>query len=89
MSDISTPAGPVMSPSEAARYTGVAVSTLAKMRCWGGGPEFLKLGRKVAYEQKPLDDWKNQRRARNTSDADRLPRRLTDERKTAAASAAA
>ena len=77
-SDISTLAGAVMLPPEAARYIGVAVSTLAKMRCWGGGPEFLKLGRKVAYERKPLDDWKSQRRAQNTSDADRLPRRLTD-----------
>ena len=49
--DLSNLAAGVMSPAEAARYIGVAVSTLAKMRCWGGGPEFLKLGRKVAYER--------------------------------------
>ena len=68
----------VMSPTEAARYLGLAVSTLAKMRCWGGGPEFLKLGRKVGYERSPCDEWKKQRRARNTSDAAaRLPAKLT------------
>ena len=67
-----------MSPQEAAQYIGVAVSTLAKMRCWGGGPEFLKLGRKVAYEREPLDFWKSRRRVRSTSDAERLPRRLAD-----------
>jgi len=66
----------VMSPQEAARYLGLAVSTLAKMRCWGGGPEFLKFGRKVKYERKPPDDWKNQRRARGTSEAARLPAKL-------------
>jgi hypothetical protein len=76
--DDASPVGIVMSPRQAAKYIGVAVSTLAKMRCWGGGPEYLKLGRKVAYEQEPLDDWKRQHRARSTSDADRLPRRLTD-----------
>jgi Helix-turn-helix domain len=69
----------VLSPCEASRYIGVAQATLAKMRCWGGGPEYLKLGRKVAYERDALDAWRNERRARNTSDAARLPRRMAQE----------
>src|SRR5262249_55211344 len=31
----------------AANFTGLAVSTLAKLRCKGGSPAYLKLGRKV------------------------------------------
>jgi predicted DNA-binding transcriptional regulator AlpA len=68
----------ILSPSEAARCVGLAVSTLGKLRCWGGGPEFLKLGRKVAYRRAALDEWLAARAASNTSDAARLPTRLAD-----------
>jgi hypothetical protein len=68
----------IMLPIETARYTRVALSTLAKLRCWGGGPPYLKLGRKIGYQRADVDEWLANRRARNTSDADRLPRRLTD-----------
>ena len=69
----------VLSPCEASRYLGVAQATLAKMRCWGGGPEYLKLGRKVAYERSALDPWLKSRRVRSTSDATRVPSRLASE----------
>jgi hypothetical protein len=68
-----------LSAREAAQHTGLSAATLAKLRCWGGGPEYLKLGRRVMYERHVLDAWVDRRRARNTSDAARLPRRLTDE----------
>jgi predicted DNA-binding transcriptional regulator AlpA len=68
----------IMLPLETARYTRVAVSTLAKLRCWGGGPAYLKLGRKIGYQRADVDEWLASRRARSTSDADRLPRRLAD-----------
>jgi predicted DNA-binding transcriptional regulator AlpA len=68
----------IMLPPEAARYTRIALSTLAKLRCWGGGPPYLKLGRKIGYQRADVDEWLVSRRARSTSDADRLPRRLTD-----------
>lgn len=68
----------VMSPSEAARYLGLAVSTLAKMRCWGGSPTFVRLGRKIGYQRDDLDKWLAARRATNTADAaQRLPPTLT------------
>jgi len=68
----------VMSPTEAARYLGLAVSTLAKMRCWGGSPTFVRLGRKIGYPRADLDEWLAARRATNTSDAaHRLPSKLT------------
>lgn len=40
---------------QAAQYLGLAVSTLNKWRCHGGGPKFLKLGRAVRYRQEDLD----------------------------------
>lgn len=70
--------GAALPPKEAARYLGVAPASLAKMRCWGGGPEYLKLGRKVAYERPALDSWREQRRVKNTSDAARVPHRLAE-----------
>lgn len=63
---------------EAARHLGLAPATLAKMRCRGGSPTFLRLGRKIVYVRADLDAWLVARRAQSTSDADRLPRRLTD-----------
>jgi hypothetical protein len=62
----------------ASEYAGLAVPTLAKMRCCGGGPEFLKLGRRVVYEREAIDGWLAARRVQSTSDSERLPRRLTD-----------
>ena len=40
---------------QAAHYLGLAVSTLNKWRCHGGGPKFLKLGRAVRYRQSDLE----------------------------------
>lgn len=63
-----------MNPSDklnvqaAARYIGLSPSTLNKFRVFGGGPVFLKLGRRVAYDLADLDAWLSERRRRSTSD---------------------
>jgi hypothetical protein len=63
----------------AAKLTGLAVATLAKLRCTGGGPAYLKLGRKVVYRASDLAFWLGARRVFNTSEASvHLPRRLSD-----------
>ena len=63
----------------AARFLGLAVPTLAKMRCVGGSPIFIKAGRKVLYHRSDLIAWLNARRVRNTTEAAHtVPRRLTD-----------
>lgn len=68
----------VLSALEAARYVGLAKASLAKMRCMGGSPPFLKLGRRIAYRRADLDSWLEARRAINTCDAaHRLPPKLT------------
>ena len=57
---------------------GLRKATLAKMRCMGGGPVFVKAGRRVLYRRGDLITWLNARRVRNTAEAYAVPRRLTD-----------
>jgi predicted DNA-binding transcriptional regulator AlpA len=71
----------IMSPAELAIYVGLSESMLAKMRCLGGGPEYFKLGRAVRYPQSDVDGWLADRRVRHSSDAARLPVRLTEPKK--------
>jgi predicted DNA-binding transcriptional regulator AlpA len=42
---------------EAATYVGLSKSTLDKLRCFGGGPRYFKLGRSVVYSTDELDAW--------------------------------
>ncbi|MDW9899101.1 helix-turn-helix transcriptional regulator [Sinorhizobium meliloti] len=42
---------------EAAAYVGLSKSSLDKLRCFGGGPRFYKLGRSVVYNTADLDAW--------------------------------
>lgn len=54
----------------ASRLTGLAVSTLNKMRVRGDGPPFVKLGRKrVAYDVNRLEAWLASRERLSTSEA--------------------
>jgi predicted DNA-binding transcriptional regulator AlpA len=65
----SSPGKKVLRTPGAAEYTGLAVSTLEKMRLTGDGPEFIRLSaRAVGYEIEVLDRWLESRRRRSTSD---------------------
>ena len=57
-----------LSVERAAHHIGLSVSTLNKLRVFGGGPVFLKLGRRVAYDLTDLDAWLATKRRRSTSD---------------------
>lgn len=53
----------------AATYTGLAESTLNKLRLTVGGPRFLKISsRRVAYDTADLDEWLASKRRSSTSD---------------------
>ncbi len=41
----------------AAEYLGVSKSLLDKLRCYGGGPVYSKLGSTVIYNTDDLDAW--------------------------------
>ena len=62
---------------QAAAYTRVAESTLAKLRCYGGGPRFAKLGpRLVVYDRADLDAWMSNRMCHSTSEYGALSKRV-------------
>jgi predicted DNA-binding transcriptional regulator AlpA len=69
----------ILKPADAAAYLKLSQSTLAKLRLYGTGPRYTKVGRAVRYRRADLDAWINARYAESTSDADyRLPKRLAD-----------
>jgi predicted DNA-binding transcriptional regulator AlpA len=63
-----SPSSPRLSTEQAASYTGLSASTLSKLRVFGGGPRYLKLGRRVAYDVADLDTWLASKRRSSTSD---------------------
>lgn len=55
-------------PHDAAEYLQLTVSTLAKMRCKGGGPNFIRAGSKVVlYDVRDLNAWMESHKFGNTS----------------------
>lgn len=41
----------------AVEYCGSSASTFQKLRIYGGGPAYIKMGRRVAYLIDDLDKW--------------------------------
>jgi predicted DNA-binding transcriptional regulator AlpA len=58
----------LLSAKEAAKVLSLAVQTLAKMRVQGGGPRYVKLGRRVCYDPIDLSEWIELNKRRNTSE---------------------
>ena len=58
----------MMRTAEAAAYCGSSASTFEKLRLYGGGPRYVKLGRRVVYDPADLEAWFNANRRRSTSD---------------------
>lgn len=52
---------------EAARYVGLSVSKMNKLRSAGGGPKYYKLDHRVVYDVADLDAWVAARSRMNTS----------------------
>lgn len=64
--------GELLRPQEAASFLCVAVQTLARWRCEGQGPRFVKVGRRlVAYRRDDLEAWLAAREAGSTVEAKR------------------
>jgi hypothetical protein len=47
----------MINTAAAAAYCGSSESTLSKLRIFGGGPVFVKIGRRVVYDIVDLDRW--------------------------------
>ena len=46
----------------------ISVGFQAKMRCSGDGPEFIKIGSRVYYEEEAIEQWLATKRRTSTSD---------------------
>jgi len=55
-------------PPAAADYTGTRPQHLAKLRVYGGGPRFIKIGKKILYDCDDLDAWLNKNKHASTSE---------------------
>jgi hypothetical protein len=53
---------------EAAAYCDLGKSTLDKLRIFGGGPFYSKIGRRVVYDPADLDQWLLAHRQTSTSE---------------------
>ena len=53
---------------QAAGFLGLGVSSLEKLRVTGGGPAFLKIGRRVVYDARDLERWLAKHRHSSTSE---------------------
>lgn len=63
-----------MDTKAAAQYLGLSKSNVEKLRHFGGGPLYLKLGHLVRYRVEDLDAWMNDRLISSTSEqAERAP----------------
>jgi predicted site-specific integrase-resolvase len=68
MSNSTNPIGKkLLKPAEAADYLSVAVKTLAKWRCEGGGPVFTKINRHIRYDLADLEKWIQNKKFESTS----------------------
>jgi len=61
----------LLTPKEAAAYLRVSKSYLDKLRVYGGGPKFVRPGkRKIIYRKPHLDVWVAERTFTSTSEYD-------------------
>jgi hypothetical protein len=58
----------LLTPQEAAADRRVSKSYLDKLRVYGGGPKFLRFGRKILYPKTELDLWAAERLFGSTSE---------------------
>ena len=60
-------------PREAAAYLRMSPSTLAKLRVYGGGPRFSRLGRAVRYCRTELDLYCTSKAVGSTAEGETRP----------------
>lgn len=62
---------PLLTSREAAIYIGCrngSTALLDKLRCYGGGPKFIKIGKSVRYRKSALDTFLKEHERVSTSD---------------------
>lgn len=67
-----------MTPDNAALYLGIAAKTLAMKRCDGTGPKFTKVGGRVFYSKKALDEWMDEHGEFSSTSQARVHQQMED-----------
>ena len=62
---------PLLKQRDAARLTSVSERTLERLRVSGGGPRYVRIGRRAAYRQEDVETWLAARVVGNTSEGGR------------------
>jgi predicted DNA-binding transcriptional regulator AlpA len=57
----------VLNVIQAAAYTSLSKSSLDKLRVYGSGPLYIKVGARVVYDRIDLDTWLIGKKVANTS----------------------
>lgn len=57
-----------LTEDEAAHLAKVSAKYLRKLRCVGGGPVYIKAGRRVVYDMADLTAWLDRQKVTSTSD---------------------
>jgi predicted DNA-binding transcriptional regulator AlpA len=57
-----------LSSKQAAARFGLSQSWLAKLRIYGGGPIYMKCGKRILYEESKFEDWLESRQCNSTSE---------------------
>jgi predicted DNA-binding transcriptional regulator AlpA len=58
----------LLDTAAAAQRCGLSVSTLEKFRCRGGGPKYVKIGRRTLYREADIASWLEERVFGSTSE---------------------
>lgn len=58
MVDTATSLTPLLNTEQAAQFCGVKPNTMAKWRVAGCGPQYLKMGKSIYYEQSAIAEFK-------------------------------
>jgi hypothetical protein len=62
-----------LSTKQAAGRYGLSISWLTKLRVYGGGPPYIKIGRRCLYEPATFEGWLGSHRRTSTSEANLGP----------------
>lgn len=57
----------LMTPAQTGQYLSLSEGWLAKLRIYGGGPQYVKLKRRILYRREDLDAWVASQIQSNTS----------------------
>ena len=59
----------MLTPEQMSEQYGNSVQYWAKLRLYGGGPEYFKIGRSVRYRRADVETWLSVRKFGNTGEA--------------------